>query len=245
MRPSTTPSSRRRNCAQPWSASPTRVSRSAAKPGGRAGDRERAHQRDPEAEQRGEVEQQPLRQRRRVRRLRPLLRQRLAQVRHPPDAGVERGEQAERGHRVPLRDRLVDDRVDHVGQVRRKGRVDRVTDLVQQVRIEEQHVTGDRECDHQQRHQRQDREEGDRCRVVVAVVVGVTGAGADEVVQPRGSGPGAARAWTAWRRRPSALPHGPPRRPARTRPDRPRPGPIQRSRRAPQRCAGGRKPIFS
>ena len=218
--------------------------------GRRAGDREGPHQRDPEAEQRGEVEQQPLRQRRRFRRLRPLLRQRLAQVRHPPDARVERSEQAERGHRVPLGDRLVDDRVDRVGQVRRQGRVDRVTDLVQQVRVEEQHVTGDRERDHQQRHQGQDREEGDRRRVVVAVVVGVARRRPGRGGRATGSGPATARAWSAWRRRPCARPHATSAatrsdaaRP--TQPDRPRPGPIQRSRGAPHRCAGGRNPIFS
>ena len=99
------------------------------------------------------------------------------------------GEQAEPRDCVSLRDRLVDDRIDRVGEVGRQGRRDRFLDLVQQVRVEEQHVTRDREGDHQQRHQRQDREERDRRRVVVAVVIGVPGAGPDQVVEPRVAGP--------------------------------------------------------
>ena len=61
---------------------------------------------------------------------------------------------------------------------------DRRLQLVEQRRVEEQHVAGRRERDHHQRHQREHAEEGDRRGVVVAVPLGVAGARPDQVVQP-------------------------------------------------------------
>ena len=115
---------------------------------------------------------------------RPLRRDGFTQVGGPPDPRPQRGEQPEAGHRVALRDRLVDERDDGVGQRAGHGGGDRVAQVVEQRRVEPQHEPGGAERHHEQRHGGQHAEERHRGGEVVAPLLEVPLAGAGEMVQP-------------------------------------------------------------
>lgn len=102
---------------------------------GHRGDREGRHQGEPESDQGEQVEREPLDHRWGFVALTPLLGQRLAQVAHPADAGVQRTDQTDRTDRAGAVDRGVDDLTERLAEVAGSGAGDAVPQLRHQIRV--------------------------------------------------------------------------------------------------------------